>query len=212
MKQDNEQQNIGGKNIMAHYNVSSPERSKENLELTPKKTPESYSVPKCISQSMFSRRGDIIREFLAGTIGLTDLETTAILKMVQLYAHYGKVYPKAQTLADDCGQLANGYSSYNMVSKRTTWRAIKKLEDMGLLRRQNQFYQDNTGEVRQTSNIYHLDKLVLMLARRLAEAGQAIHNRFLAMMGKLGNFWQEIWDPGFIVNLDSCFMVKKLPT
>lgn len=143
------------------------------------------SSNRVLTKSIFNRRFDDIRDFLI-TLGVAGpRQRDAILKLLKLYAHYGKVYPKAQTIADEC-----------YISKRTVWLAIKKLEDSGLLERNQQFINGY-----QTSTQYLLDKLVLMIAHRLAEIGQALSDYAHRAFKAFSSFVDEIWNAGTMVNL-----------
>lgn len=186
----------------AHYNSSIPVKKEINHGITNvKNESESYSVQtnsRGLTKSMFRRRFDDIRDYLKAR-GFTNFEREAVLKMLQLYAYYAKVYPKAETIAQECN-----------ISRRTVWYAIKKLEDQGLITRQNQYYQDEkTGDIRQTSNIYRLDKLVLALVQLLAEIGQDIAVGMLKMLRKFGNFWREIYSPDVIIRIDTGMVIQK---
>ena len=85
---------------------------------------EGYGVPpsrRILSMGLFYKRHDEIRRLLI-SLGLENRERDAIFGLLRLYCHYGKTYPKAADLADD-----------ENISKRTFWRAIHKLRDLGVI-------------------------------------------------------------------------------
>ncbi|MBA7606765.1 hypothetical protein ES703_13915 [subsurface metagenome] len=139
----------------------------------------SYGVPsdrRILSPGLFNKRYDLIRLYLV-SIGLTAADREAILRLLRLYCYYGRCYPKAAQIAE-----------YPGCSKRSFWRAIAKLANMGLIEVANRFHQR-----RQISNTYRLDKLVAILARFLAEHGQQFTGFALYVVKCLGSgFWQSI--------------------
>jgi hypothetical protein len=177
------------KNNIAHHNVFSPDIPYKNPELLITKKPDkSYGVQssnRLLTKSMFSRRFDDIRDFLTNLGFIGPLQREAVLKLIKFHVYYGKVYPKAQTVADDC-----------YISKRTVWLAIRKLQDMGLLERNQQFINGY-----QTSTHYIIDKLVMVVAHRVAEIGQALNEYAHRAFKAFNDFWCQIRDPGTAVNL-----------
>ena len=139
----------------------------------------SYGVPsgrRILTPGLFNKRFDQIRRYLV-SIGLTTADREAILRLLRLYCYYGRVYPKAAQIAQDPG-----------CSKRSFWRAIAKLDSMGLIEVANRFYQG-----RQISNCYRLDKLVVILARFLAEHGCQFAGFALYVVKCFGaGFWHSI--------------------
>lgn len=140
-----------------------------------------YGVPtprRLLSPGIFNKKFDHIRHYLVNT-GLTPAERDAALYLLRLYCYYGKVYPKAPNYTEDC---------YH--SKRTFWRAVAKLEKLGLIDRINRYLHHL-----QISNAYRLDKLVLVLVRWLAEHGYTFTNNFTCALLRLtdNSFWRTIW-------------------
>ncbi|MBA7587299.1 hypothetical protein ES708_29324 [subsurface metagenome] len=140
-----------------------------------------YGVPsdrRIITAGVFNKRFDRIRDCLV-MLGFTRAKRDVILALVRLYAYYGKVYPKAEQVAE-----------YPICSKRTFWRTITDLEQDGLIERTNR-YLDHL----QISNAYRLDRLVLILARYIAEHAAQIFTDFAnKLIGFAGsNFWRAIW-------------------
>ncbi len=140
-----------------------------------------YGVPserRIITAGVFSKRFDHIRDCLI-TLGFTRAKRDVILTLVRLYAYYGKVYPKAEQVAE-----------YPICSKRTFWRTIVDLEQDGLIERTNRYLNHL-----QISNAYRLDRLILILARYIAEhVAQQFTDFALKLIGFAGsNFWRAIW-------------------
>ena len=140
-----------------------------------------YGVPserRIITAGVIIKRFDRIRDCLV-MLGFTRAKRDVILQLVRLYAYYGKVYPKAEQVAED------GY-----ISKRTFWRTIADMEQDGLIQRDNRYLNHL-----QISNAYRLDRLVLILARYIAEhAAQQFTDFANKLIGYAGsNFWRAIW-------------------
>ncbi len=163
---------------MAHHNPSTPDR----LNIFYKKGGEvekRYGVPqtrRILTMGMFHKYHDEIRHQLI-RVGLETRERDAIFKLLELYIYYGKVYPKATDIADQA-----------YISKRTFWRAIGKLREFGVIEVLNRY-----AKHRQISNLYRLDKLVVMIARYLAEHGHNIGNFGIKLVSLLAHFWQQVW-------------------
>ncbi|MBA7576606.1 hypothetical protein ES708_18447 [subsurface metagenome] len=163
---------------MAHHNSSTPHSLsifyKRGIEIEKR-----YGVPRTrriLTMGMFHKYHDEILHQLTW-LGLETRERDAIFKLLELYIYYGKVYPKAADIADQA-----------YISKRTFWRAIGKLREIGAIEVLNRYARH-----RQISNLYRLDKLVVMLARFLAEHGHNIGNFGVKLVGLLAHFWQQIW-------------------
>ncbi|MBA7659674.1 hypothetical protein ES703_67661 [subsurface metagenome] len=139
-----------------------------------------YGVPterRLLSPGIFNKKFDRIRDYLV-TIDLTPSERQIVLQLLRLYAYYGKVYPKASEFSPLPGS-----------SIRTFWRAVAKLEELGLVDRINRYLHHL-----QISNAYRLDKLILILARWLAEHGYPFTDKFTLAILRLTDrsFWRII--------------------
>lgn len=139
-----------------------------------------YAVPtkrRLLSPGIFNKKYDSIRDYLV-IAGLTPAERQIALNLLRLYCYYGKVYPKATDFTDQGG-----------CSRRSFWRAVAKLEELGLIDRINRYLYHL-----QISNAYRLDKLVLILARWLAEHGYTFTDKFTPALLRLtaNLFWQTI--------------------
>lgn len=183
-----------------YNNTPSPDNKEPYDNNNTKKPQESYRVQK-FSNKMFSRHFSTIRDFFKG-LGFSNFERETMLKLLNFNSYYGaNVFPSIPYLATDC-----------QVSQRTVQYALAKAEDIGLLERQARHYQDAEGKVKQRSNLFRLDKLVLMVLKVISEHGEVLAKAVLRMLNSFGNFWQEVWDPDNKINLASCFVVRKLVT
>jgi len=140
-----------------------------------------YGVPtprRLLSPGIFNKKFDSIRDYLSYS-GLTPAERQVALNLLRLYCYYGKVYPKASEFTDERG-----------CSRRTFWRAVAKLEELGVIDRINRYLHH-----RQISNAYRLDKLVLILVRWLAEHGYRFFDIFTNALLRItdNSFWSTIW-------------------
>lgn len=132
-----------------------------------------------LSKSLFIKHFDRIRDFLKWTLGLTAKQREVIFTLLRLWVHYGKCYP---TVAMLCREA--------YCSKSTALRIIKELEHLGLIEVMSRDLQPYR---RQISNLYLLHGLILLIARYLAEHGQAFYERwlrpYLTMPGR--EFWSQ---------------------
>lgn len=140
---------------------------------------------------------------LGDRLGLSTTQQTAVKRLLRLWAYYGLVYPKASQVAHEPtveemiislnaggagGEAARSYGC----SKSTFWRTVRKLRDMGLVEVVNRYV---LREHAQVSNLYRLDKLIIVLARYLAEHGRQNFPKwirfYLAYSGTA--FWSLDW-------------------
>jgi len=177
---------------LAHRNtsLSIPPSNRGKTEPGNSRYLYSYGVPmkrKILTCELYNKRFDEIRHYLDRNMGLTLAEREGILRLLRIYAYYGRVYPKASQIADDFGNMIKG------CSKRSFWRAIAKLREDGLVQVHNRYLHG-----RQISNCYRLDKLILCLVRWLLEHGKRYLNllslpRELFDALHMANFWRLIW-------------------
>jgi len=144
---------------------------------------KSYGVSsafRVLSPQLLFKKFDYIRDCLKDVLDMTTAEREVTLRLLRYWAYYGNVYPKEATITEAPG-----------CSKATFWRTCRKLEALGLLRVINRFVIRPHAQI---SNLYRLDRLVLLLARYLAEHGTGFYERwlrpYLAMPG--GEFWSRI--------------------
>lgn len=139
------------------------------------------SAFRVLSPGMFFKKYDQVRDFLELSLGLGSSAREVVLRLCRLWAYYGNVYPKEAQVCTEPG-----------CSKATFWRTIRRLEQLGLIRVINRFV---IREHAQISNLYRLDRLMLALARYIAEHGGQFSERwlrpYLTMPGRL--FWSQIF-------------------
>lgn len=159
-----------------------------------------------LSPVLFRKRYQRIRDFLLYNLRLTDKQAEVTLRLLRLWAYYGLVYPKACQVADE-PELAHDphyiawrsehglerpRGSYG-ISRATFWRTVRLLQDMGLLEVVNRYvaYKREDPEKSQTSNIYRLDRLLIAIARYLAEKGTGFLEKWLEPVISRPDFWQR---------------------
>ena len=133
-----------------------------------------------ISPQFLLKKFDYVRDLLELVFCLTPAQREVTLRLLRLWAYYGQVYPKEAKITEEPG-----------CSKATFWRTIRILEDLGLIRVINRYL---TPYRRQISNLYRLDKLVLAIARYLAEHGQVFYEKWLKPYLQLPGsaFWRML--------------------
>ncbi len=132
---------------------------------------------RAITSSLFISKYDHIRECLDRVLGLTTAQREVALRLLRLWAYYGKVYPKEAQITEDPG-----------CSKATYWRTVKLLRELGLLQVVNRYIIRPHAQI---SNLYRLDRLAVILARYLAEHGTAFWEKWLAPA--LAMSGQQFW-------------------
>lgn len=108
-----------------------------------------------LSPGLFLKKFDYIRDCLKQVLGLTMSQREVILRLLRFWAYYGNVYPKEATITEMPG-----------CSKATFWRTIKALREANLIVVKNRFVIRPHAQI---SNLYRLDRLVVLLARYLAD-------------------------------------------
>ncbi len=179
--------------------------------------PQGYGVSsslRLLSPGLLLKRLDQVSDCLEHIIGLSQAQREVVLRLLRLHAYYGQVYPKADEIA--CNrqriyQARMGFTSEDSLnctgnpgcSHATYWRTIRKLKDRGLLQVVNRFIIRPHAQI---SNLYKLDRLLILIARWLAEHGEHFAAKwlepYLHMAGSL--FWRrftelaggQVADPG----------------
>ncbi|MBA7554139.1 hypothetical protein ES705_46751 [subsurface metagenome] len=152
-----------------------------------------YGVPqpyRILTMGNYHKHHHDINNMLRVVLGLENRERSAVFCLLRLFLYYGKVYPKAADVADQ-----------EYISKRTFWRAINKLREMGVLEVINRYIKH-----RQISNLYRIDKLVLMIATYIAEhhLGLFINDalgKYALKMVDLFRSWDQLWDADINLSL-----------
>jgi len=135
-----------------------------------------------LSPALLLKKFDQVRDCLTFTLGLTIAQREAVLRLLTLWAYYGHVYPKAAMVSSAPG-----------CSKATFWRTIQILKQLGLVRVVNRYVIRPHAQI---SNLYRLDRLVLLLARYLAEHGVRFLESWLKPYFKIPGqqFWgSKVW-------------------
>ena len=139
------------------------------------------SAYRVLSPQVFFKKFDRVRECLEYTLGLTVSQREVTLRLLRLWAYYGQVYPKETQITGEPG-----------CRKATYWRTIGILKRLGLVDVINRHVIRPHSQI---SNLYRLDRLVLLLARYLAEHGHHFSEEWLTpvltMPGRL--FWSQIY-------------------
>lgn len=165
-----------------HHN-SNPSSKKKKIVYKRNQLDKPYGVSRLyrvLSPQLLFKRHDRVRDFLDQGLGLTTSQREVVLRLLSFYAYYGNVYVKEAAVTSEPG-----------CSKATFWRTIKRLTDRGLVRVVNRFLIRPHAQI---SNLYRFDKLVLAIARYLAEHGTAFRERwlqpYLEQPGSL--FWRSL--------------------
>jgi hypothetical protein len=133
-----------------------------------------------LSPQLLLKRFDMVRDCLSEVLGLTTAQREVVLRLLRLWAYYGRVYPKESQITLEPG-----------CSKATYWRTVRLLEELRLISVINRYVIRPHAQI---SNLYRLDRLALLLARYLNEHGIGFLedwlSPFLTMPGRL--FWRYI--------------------
>ena len=143
-------------------------------------SPPPYGVSRndrVLSKGVLLKRFNQVRRCLSDVVGLSTSECEATLRLLRLWAYYGEVYPKASQVCSEPG-----------CSKATFWRTVAYLQDIALIDVVSRFIIRPHAQI---SNLYLLKGLIIVIARYLAEHGQAFREKwlepYLVMPGHL--FW-----------------------
>jgi len=165
-----------------HHKVTLP-RKKRLVTYQSIRSDKPYGVSRSyrvLSKAVFLRKYGLVREALAGPLGLTVSQREVVLRLLRLWAYYGQVYPKASQIAELPG-----------CSKATFWRTIRLLEERGLLQVVNRYVLRERAQI---SNLYLLHHLLIVIARYLAEHGTRCLEKwlgpYLLLPGKV--FWGSL--------------------
>ena len=134
-----------------------------------------------LSPGLFRKRYHDVRRMLIDVLGLTLGQREVTLRLCRLWAYYGLIYPKESQITADPG-----------CSKATYWRTLRLLQDKQLVTVVNRYIIRPHAQI---SNLYRLDRLMLLIARYLAEHGVGFLEKwlqpYLAMPGS--QFWQGLF-------------------
>jgi hypothetical protein len=138
------------------------------------------STYRILSKSLLIKKFDLVRDCLKYALGLSTAQRHIILELLRFHAYYGLVYPKESTITDNPPS-----------SKATFFRAIRNLKERGLITVTNRYVIRPHSQI---SNLYRLDKLLLVIAHYLAEHGVGFFEEWLQpWLGVPGHsFWPEV--------------------
>ena len=143
----------------------------------------SYQVPRSrrvLSPGLFRKRYHDIRRCLVEVLGLTLAQREVTLRLLRFWAYYGLVCPRESTITEPPG-----------CSKATFWRTIRILEELELVQVVNRYVIRPHAQI---SNLYRFDRLMIYLARYLAERGAQFLDKwlkpYLALPGRV--FWGSL--------------------
>jgi len=120
---------------------------------------------KVLSKGLLLKKWGLVVRCLKEVLHLSTKQVDVVLALLRLQAYYPRVYPKASQIAE---------AEY--VGKATVWRTVNNLQDMNLLEVVNQFVLRPEA---QTSNLYLLNNLIILIARYLAEHGVQFYEKWL---------------------------------
>lgn len=118
-----------------------------------------------LSPGMLIKRFDDVRRFLRDQLALAPAQREVTLRLLRFWAYYGLVVPKASTVTELPG-----------CSKATYWRTVRLLKDQELVQVVNRYVIRPHAQI---SNLYRFDRLMVLLARYLAERGTAFYEKWL---------------------------------
>lgn len=149
-----------------------------NIDVRPYGVSSTYRI---LTKGRYLKNFDQVRDCLM-MLGFTVGEREVALRLLNFWAHYGIVYPKQEQVS----AIAPG------CSKSTFWRTINKLEDRGLIEVFGRYIagKKEEPEKAQTSDLYRLDALLLVIARYLAEKGVKFYEEWLKPIFTI-NFWER---------------------
>ena len=157
------------------------------------------SVSKALPVSLFRKKYEYIQRCLKLLVGLTDCEVEAVMRLLRIETYYGNTYPKASQIAPNPKKRSTGpfipYPGYIPpqrhswgTSRASFWRAIRRLKELGLITVVNRYVLRPHAQI---SNLYKLDKLVVMIVKYLAEHTGRIWPDWVGPY--LGFTWPELW-------------------
>jgi hypothetical protein len=146
------------------------------------------SIKRLLSPQALLKHFDQVRQFMTDSLKLTTGQREVVFRLLKLWCYYGKVYSKENQITELPG-----------CKKATFWRTIAILKHNNLVTVVNRYIKRDQAQI---SNLYILDKLILAIAKYLAEKGAKIHDfgaiKELLLPGS--QFWQMIFTREFILS------------
>lgn len=139
------------------------------------------SSRRVLSRELLLKRFDRVRDCLQHTVGLSTAQREVALRLLRYWAYYGNVYVKEAQVTAEPG-----------CSKVTYWRTVKVLKIRGLLTVINRYLVRPHAQI---SNLYRFDRLLLIIARYLAEHGAAFTEKWLRPYLRVpgASFWPWVF-------------------
>jgi len=168
---------------MIHHNVLG--NTPRNIIVTYKRYREKrYGVSpsyRILTKGLLLKKFDLVRDCLSYCLGLPTAQRHVILELLRYHAYYGLVYPKESTITDQ-----------PPCSKATFWRAIRNLKERGLITIHNRYVLRPHAQI---SNLYRFTKLLIVIARYLAEHGVGFLEKWLSpyLILPAPQFWSFQW-------------------
>jgi len=132
---------------------------------------------KILTKGLLQKKWDYIRDCLINVCGLTATESSVALVLLRQGTYYPQVYPKAAQVAEEAH-----------CSISTFWRAVGKLRGMNLLEVVHRFLIRVEAQI---SNLYLLNKLLIVIAKYLAEHISHVWAKWLLPVIKIP--WPDLW-------------------
>jgi len=164
---------------MIHHKVSLSEKGKMIVSYS-RYRGNTYGVSqsrRVLSPQLLIKKYEYIRDCLDHVLGLTPCQIEVTLRLLRFWAYYGQVYPKEAQVSSEPG-----------CSKATFWRTLRILKEGGYIGVVNRFVLRPHAQI---SNLYRLDKLLILIARYLCERIAHIWPDWL--WPYLHLTWQELW-------------------
>lgn len=167
---------------MIHHKVSLSEKNNMIVSYSRYRC-KAYGVSpayRVLSPQLLFKKQEYIRDCLYHVLGLTPGQIEVTFRLLCLWAYYGQVYPKEAQVSAEPG-----------CSKATFWRTVRVLKEGGYIGVVNRFVIRHEAQI---SNLYRLDRLVVVLARYLAEHGTGFLEKWLtpALTMPARLFWDSV--------------------
>lgn len=169
-----------------------------------KKISGSYGVSssrQILTKSLVIKRWERIDEILRDDLGLTPKQCQVTMKLLWYEVFCGQAFPSASVLAgeyEETPRLAAWRAEQGLgrparrgeIGRATVWRTIRLLREMGLITVVNRII---TPYRRQTSNLYLLRKLMILIARELARHLASLCPPYFILDFKMTWGQLEVW-------------------
>ncbi len=205
---------------MAHHNSYLSLRNKvivsySNVEEGTYGVSSNYRV---LTKGLLQKRTSYIIDCLRVKLGLTPGQIEIVMRLLRLWVYYGAVFPSEAHITED-GETNEDREYYCATyalphpprargcSKATFWRTIRTLRELGLVSVVNRYVLRPHAQI---SNLYRLDRLLVVLAKYLADH---IHHTWPDWIERLiMKPWPLLWE-SFLPEADiSSRSLRSRPT